>query len=390
MPAALKSVNCFRKMADPEAHPSSLGVPHDDDARSMTSSHSSLEEIDNEVDVEPVYRLTLQLHNKPIEFPIYHDDATIQDLSDSVAEELHIPPSHQKFLITPKVGLLKPPFKDPTLAVSTLRDKKIVLMGATTAEVEEMESDIAERKARINRRREALRAGRRVKAHKNRDWKKVQDEARYTFHTIRPLSYLPNPEKSLRYLERLRDDAGIKSSMRKHGFSVGLLTEMNPAEHTTHESRTLGLNRNRGEVIELRLRTDAYDGFRDYKVIRKTLCHELAHNVWGEHDQHFWKLCKEIEAEVDKNDWRRGGHSVGGDEFYNPEDEGEDEEADGGGWEGGEYVLGAGSSSMAGLSIGEPLSRREAMARAAEERMRKQREAKASEKEAKDAAARQS
>ncbi len=85
-------------------------------------------------------------------------------------------------------------------------------------------------------------------------------------------------------------------------------------------------------MIELRLRTDAYDGYRDYKVIRKTLCHELAHNVWGEHDQHFWKLCREIEAEVDKNDWRRGGHSIGSQEFYNPNDEGEDEEADGGGW----------------------------------------------------------
>lgn len=358
----------------------------EDDSKTRSSSLSRCEnasdldeeEVEEAVEVESLYKVTILLHNKPVEIPIYQEDATIQDLSDSIAEDLQIPPANQKFLITPKVGLLKPPFKHPTLSVQSIRERKIVLMGATTAEVQELESDIADRKARMGKRRAALQAGRKVKANKSRDWMKVQDEARYTFHTIRPLPYLPNPEKSQRFLERLADDAGIKTSMRKHGFSVGLLTEMNPAEHTTHESRTLGLNRNRGEVIELRLRTDAYDGYRDYKVIRKTLCHELTHNVWGDHDQRFWKLCKEIEAEVEKSDWRRGGHSVGNQEFYNPNDEGvDDEEADDGGWEGGEYVLGASTDgSSRATSSCEPLSRREIMAKAAEERMKKQKEAK--------------
>ncbi|KAF2478759.1 WLM domain-containing protein [Neohortaea acidophila] len=354
------------------------GSPKDIDIISNSSYINSLSDHDSDdaattaADANPIFTLTLHLHSKPLQVPFYHSDATIQDLSDTVAEDLHIPPTNQKFLVSPKTGLLKPPFKNPALLLNTLLDKKIVLMGATTAEVAELESEIQARKDRISRRKAALQAGRKVKAHKSRDWKRTQDEARYTFHTIQPLTYLPNPEKSQRFLERLRDDAGVKSSMRKHGFSVGLLTEMNPAEHTTHESRTLGLNRNRGEVIELRLRTDAYDGYRDYKVIRKTLCHELAHNVWGEHDQNFWKLCREIEAEVERNDWRRGGHSVGGEEFYNPEDEGVDEEADGGGWE-GDFVLG-GEVPGAGL-----MDRREIMARAAEARMRRQNETKAAE-----------
>jgi hypothetical protein len=34
----------------------------------------------------------------------------------------------------------------------------------------------------------------------------------------------------------------------------------------------------------LRLRTDAYDGFRLYSEVRRVLCHELTHNVWGDHD----------------------------------------------------------------------------------------------------------
>ncbi|KAF2723199.1 WLM-domain-containing protein [Polychaeton citri CBS 116435] len=318
---------------------------------------------------EPIFSLTVIFHNNPLSVPFFDADATLQDLSDVVAEDLLVPAPHQKFLITPKTGLLKPPFKDPSLRLDILKGKRIVLMGATTAEVQDLETDVVARNQRMQRRKAALDAGRKVQATKSRDSRKVQDEAKYTFHTLRPLPYLPNPDKSLRYLERLRDDAGIKASMRKHGFSVGLLTEMNPAEHTTHESKTLGLNRNRGEVIELRLRTDAYDGYRDYKVIRKTLCHELAHNVWGEHDRNFWNLCNQIEAEVDQNDWRRGGHSVGGEEFYNPNDVGEDADAhaDEGGWVGGSYVLGGSSSSQT-------LDRREAMARAAEERVRKQKE----------------
>ena len=253
-------------MPDTQSHPESLPVPHPHlDPEDSLSARSSSDVEDSETELEPTFSITLQLHNKPTTLPIYDSDATIQQLSEIVSEELHIPASNQKFLITPKIGLLKPPFKDPSLSLHTLQDKKIVLLGATSAEVDDLTSELASRRARAGRRRAALQAGRKVKAEQRRDWKKVQDEARYTFHSIRPLAGLSNPDKSLRFLERLRDDAGIKATMRKHGFSVGLLTEMDPASHTTHDSRTLGLNRNRGEMIELRLRTDAYDGYRDYK-----------------------------------------------------------------------------------------------------------------------------
>lgn len=145
---------------------------------------------------------------------------------------------------------------------------------------------------------------------------------------------------------------------------------MNPIEHTRSSSegttRTLGLNRNKGEVIELRLRTDAYDGYRDYKTIRNTLCHELAHCVWGPHDRNFWELCKEIEREVDRV--AGGGRTIGKvDEYYGGGEEADDD----GGWEGGDYVLGGG---VTGASQDAGLSRREVLARAAEERMKRMRE----------------
>lgn len=158
--------------------------------------------------------------------------------------------------------------------------------------------------------------------------------------------------------------------MLRHRFRVGCLTEMDPAQHTTHASRTLGLNRNGGEVIELRLRTDAGDGYRAYGDVRKTLCHELAHNVFAEHDARFWKLCGEIENEVRRGDWRSGGRALTGEVFYEPESESAArEEVDGGGWTGGEFVLGG--RGEGGRGVG----RREAMAKAAEERIGRQKEA---------------
>ncbi|KAL8827561.1 MAG: hypothetical protein Q9191_003112 [Dirinaria sp. TL-2023a] len=303
----------------------------------------------------------------------FADSETITDLSDRIFADLGIPPENQKFMITPKFGVLKHPFPNPSLSLTNLQNKKIILLAPLPSDISSLLE--ASSQSRSSARSSPVKSATPVR---HRDWRKVQDEVTYTFHSILPLSYLPNPERSKRFLERLRDDAGIKASMRKHKFSVGVLTEMNPAEHTTHESRTLGLNRNRGEAIELRLRTDAYDGYRDYKVIRKTLCHELAHNVWGEHDRNFWDLTRDIEKEVEANDWRSGGHALTNEEFYNPDDHGvSGEHVDGGGWTGGQFVLGGtggGAINSQGIPVG-GVGRREAIAKAAEDRIKKQQEA---------------
>ncbi|KAK3371200.1 WLM domain-containing protein [Lasiosphaeria ovina] len=168
----------------------------------------------------------------------------------------------------------------------------------------------------------------------------------YTFLSLRPLRYLPQADTSMNFLMKLRGDIGIKAAMKKHQWSVGLLTEMDPREHTdaTHEgvSRTLGLNRNHGEVIELRLRTDDMSGWRDYTTVRKTLCHELAHNVYGPHDRKFWDLCHQIEREVAAADWAKAGRPLSTLEFAPSR---EDEVADSGAWYGGTYVLGGGTGN---------------------------------------------
>jgi hypothetical protein len=55
--------------------------------------------------------LTLTHHGKPVTLT-FAQDATVTDLAERVASELSIPPSNQKFLVSPRTGLLKPPFKE--------------------------------------------------------------------------------------------------------------------------------------------------------------------------------------------------------------------------------------------------------------------------------------
>lgn len=319
----------------------------------------------------PHLDIPIHFHSKIFKVQV-PQNITIAQFSLSLGELLSIEPEKQKIMITPKPGILKPPFSDTQLSTVYTPKTKITLLGSTEKEISDLNASVTRVRVRSQNR---LAAGRTApKATKSRDWRKIQEESTYTFQSIRPLPYLPNPDRSQRFLERLANDPGIKAAMRAHKFSIGLLTEMNPAEHTTQESRTLGLNRNRGEVIELRLRTDRYDGYRDYKVIRKTLCHELAHNVFGDHDRSFWDLTGQIEKEVEKGDWKHGGHRLSEDEFYNPGDRGYidgEEHFDAGGWTGGEFVLG----SDQGSSGNEGLSRREILARAAMGRAEKRHEA---------------
>lgn len=299
-------------------------------------------------------KITLTHQGKSHTFTL-PETSTAVDLSASIAATLSIPSTLQKLLITPSPGLLKPPF--PPLPISTFNSKKILLLAPTAKDL----ASVAPLPSRIR----THTAKQTAKASRHIDHQRIKDLATYTFHTLLPLPFLPNPSRSLALLERLRSDPGIQSAMIRHKFSVGVLTEMDPAQHTSHSSRTLGLNRNKGEVIELRLRTDAYDGYRNYKIIRKTLCHELAHNVFGEHNRQFWDLTNQIEKEVERDDWKGGGRSLTDEVFYEPGEE----EVDGGGWTGGQFVLGGAGGKQGGLS------RREAMAKAAEERIHRRKEA---------------
>ncbi|PTB72124.1 WLM-domain-containing protein, partial [Trichoderma longibrachiatum ATCC 18648] len=333
-------------------------------------------ECDGECDSEAENRpetVAITVSHRGHKFPFELDaDLTVTDMFREIENVLEIPFENIKVMV-PKGPFLKHPFKDPEYSVKNLAGKTVTVMGSTNADVQAVQS-MCQKLNNIKAAREAQRSKAKSKAPARRRVQSVED-SKYTFLQVRPLSGLPHPERSLKLLMRLKEDPGIKAAMRKHKFTVALLTEMEPLAHTqsTHEgtTRTLGLNRNQGEVIELRLRTDAHDGYRDYKTIRKTLCHELTHNVHGPHDRQFWDLCHQIEREVDAADWKSSGHTLGETSRYHisGQDEEEDVHEDDGGWTGGEFVLGGSrKASSAGLS------RREILAQAALERQRKEAE----------------
>ncbi|KAI0255959.1 WLM domain-containing protein [Lactifluus subvellereus] len=116
----------------------------------------------------------------------------------------------------------------------------------------------------------------------------------FIFHKLEPLKHLPNPTLALERLQRLSSDPAIKHVMLTNQLSVGLLTELAPHEHPN----LLGQNLNAGQVIKLRLRTDLYDGLRVYSDIRRVLCHELAHNIWSDHDNNFKEFNSKLNREV--------------------------------------------------------------------------------------------
>lgn len=335
-------------------------------------------------DDEEAGLITLNISHRKVKHDlVLPASATVTDLAREIEAALGIPLANQKILV-PRGAMLKAPFKDPEMPARALAGKALMLVGSEAARVEAVE-DMA---AKVERRNAAVREQRARARASNKPFssssssqhRKPQggisgisgggssDADKYTFAQVRPLQNLPHPERSQALLERLKQDRGIRLAMQKHKFSVALLTEMEPLANTqsNHEgtSRLLGLNRNRGEVIELRLRTDAHDGYRDYRTVRRTLCHELAHNVHSDHDRAFWDLCHQIEREVDRYDWDTTGRRMGDLSTQSVWGEEDEEHEDAGGWTGGEFTLG-GVVSTAGLS------RREILGNAAAERQRK-------------------
>ncbi|XP_010532998.1 PREDICTED: uncharacterized protein LOC104808864 [Tarenaya hassleriana] len=124
----------------------------------------------------------------------------------------------------------------------------------------------------------------------------------------------PPPSEALKRMHRLAADPGIVAIMNKHRWRVGIMTELAPVGYVgvTPEC-VLGFNKNHGEEISLRLRTDDLKGFRKYESIKKTLLHELAHMVYSEHDEHFYALDKQLNQEANSLDWTKSrGHTLSG------------------------------------------------------------------------------
>ncbi len=192
---------------------------------------------------------TLQISFRGQTIPItLSPTSTVLDLKQSLETSLSIPPSHQKLLS-------KGHRLQDSDSISSLVGSKLMLLGTPPSTMTEINS----RKPTIRTRSPYA-----IKLPTSKSSSATPDST-YTFHRLVPLPHLPNANLARDLLDRLVHDRGIIAIMKKYKWTVGALVEMDPAEHTYVDHKTLGLNRNRGEVIELRIRTDEYAGFRQYR-----------------------------------------------------------------------------------------------------------------------------
>ncbi|CAG7847900.1 SubName: Full=Uncharacterized protein {ECO:0000313/EMBL:CCA72615.1} [Serendipita indica DSM 11827] len=214
-------------------------------------------------------------------------DATLADLQAELSGLTSVPPHLQKLLYKGKKSSDSTTrLKDAGLTTGV----KVTLLGNPESTI----NSLLDAEKQKERKEEILKARAAKPGPKVRSTGPAKPLTSYRFHRIEPLRHLPEPAKAESLLQRLAADPAIVHIMQTHKFSVGTLTELAPHEHP----ELLGLNKNAGESILLRLRTDRYDGFRLYSEVRRVLCHELTHNVWGDHDDNFKALNSRLNREV--------------------------------------------------------------------------------------------
>ena len=191
----------------------------------------------------------------------------------------------------------------------------------------------------------------------------------FGFGQVQTLPNLPNETKAREILTKLANDPGVLACMKQQNWRVGALKEMYP-EGKVGESAVcvMGLNRNKGQEMLLRVRTDDLKGFRKMLSIRKVLFHELAHNVHSEHDGKFFQLMRQIEKECNDLHWTHG-HGLSENSVEGSEDTGLTL------YSGGTYRLGGYVSNNIGNSTApNSATARELRARAALSRMTREEE----------------
>lgn len=255
------------------------------------------------------------------------DNTVLSSFQDKLEELTGVPPSLQKLLYKgKKLGSVDA--DSTTLREAGMKDGvKVTLIGSTTKEVESMEDAVKgqQKRERILRER-ALKPA--TKPRNTSSSSTSASSSRYIFHTITPLPETqistPSASAAHAYLSRLASDPAILHVMSLHHLTVALLTELSPAEYTQiSPNRLLGLNENKGEAIKLRIRTDKMDGFRNYADVRRTLCHELTHNVWGDHDDNFKEMNSTLNKQVAAFERARseGTHQLVDGDRYEPVEE---------------------------------------------------------------------
>ncbi|KAJ1832089.1 hypothetical protein LPJ63_003795 [Coemansia sp. RSA 2711] len=218
---------------------------------------------------------------------------TLGQLRQRIEQQHGIPARRQKLLYR---GLLAA--DHAPVAALVPAGAKIVLMGTPHAELAALQAHTARRQhGRANHAKYQAAAADVIRT--------ATPGAEYGFGELRALDIAHRRGDAQRMLARLAGDEGVRQVMSRHRFAVGELRELHPDQRAI-----LGYNRNRGQVVALRLRTDDLAGFRDYAGVRRVLMHELAHMLWDAHDENFHRLNRQLCREVVELDWTRRGRTL--------------------------------------------------------------------------------
>ncbi|KAA0054508.1 hypothetical protein IC582_026401 [Cucumis melo] len=267
-------------------------------------------------------------------------DSTLRDLGQELLKITEVKADTMRLIVpqfSSKSSKMLYPFSDEDgcLALqkfSIFKDNKpIRMMGVSKNEVDEVLNNAKKNERIVGFDEEEKRLKQRMSS-KPRGVLKLP-EGPYVFCEFRTLQIPgielnPSASEALKRMHMLAADPGIVAIMNKHHWRVGIMTEMAPIGYVGVSPKCiLGFNKNHGEEISLRLRTDDLKGFRKYESIKKTLLHELAHMIFSEHDANFYALDKQLNEEAAALDWTRSkSHTLTGMKYsqYHEEDDVED------------------------------------------------------------------
>eukprot|EP00339_Tiarina_fusa_P022859 CAMPEP_0117061480 /NCGR_PEP_ID=MMETSP0472-20121206/42797_1 /TAXON_ID=693140 ORGANISM="Tiarina fusus, Strain LIS" /NCGR_SAMPLE_ID=MMETSP0472 /ASSEMBLY_ACC=CAM_ASM_000603 /LENGTH=349 /DNA_ID=CAMNT_0004780165 /DNA_START=22 /DNA_END=1071 /DNA_ORIENTATION=+ len=249
-----------------------------------------------------------------------HLKRSIAEVSRSTKHAIGLEPSAVKLILKGKVLCNDDDDLRRLLAANKKKAIQIMATGVSQQETEQMEFDFqdgvqkAKRLVRDDisdkgkqRMKERHILGRQMMKKASASSSPSRLQSSYGFGRIETLPNLPNEFKAREILTELANDPGVKACMAKHKWNVGSLAELYP-EGKVGETAVcvMGLNKNRGKQILLRIRTDDLKGFRKMLSIREVLYHELAHNVHSEHNAEFFQLMRQIKTECLEMDWTNG------------------------------------------------------------------------------------
>ncbi|KAL5222448.1 hypothetical protein ABZP36_027161 [Zizania latifolia] len=291
--------------------------------------HSVLFCIRNKMEEKRIARISVTWRGRQLDVDA-DPSCTVKEFGQLLHDLTSVNPETLKLIVpqsTNKGSKLITPFSDPysilTLKEAAITDgKPIRMMGVFNDEIEEVSDNGKRPDLRIiGFDEEEQRLRQRSSGRPQIPLKLPQGQ--YIFCDFRTLhlpgiELNPPPSEALKRMHMLACDSGIIAIMNKHRWRAGIMTEMAPIGYVGVSPKCiLGFNKNMGEEISLRLRTDDLKGFRKYESIKRTLLHELAHMVHSEHDANFFALNKQLNDEAASLDWTKSrGHMLSGHKIF--------------------------------------------------------------------------